>query len=109
MSTEEREVINEGSTSYLTVTFYDKDGGYEAPTTVTYKIWCITNDKEVRAVTSLTPASSIEITLTPTDNSIISQSNALETRLVTIEASYGVDDEINDEYEYDVKNLRKVT
>jgi len=101
--------VNEESTAYLTVTLLDKDGAEEAPSSATYRIDCLTNGQEIRDDTALTPAASIEITLGAADNAIINQENTTERRLVTVTASYGADDELNDEYEYNVKNLRKKT
>ena len=103
------EIVNEESTAYLTVQFKDKDGNLAAPSSASYRIDCLTNGQEVRGDTALTPASSIEITLTDTDYAIIDQTNSVERRLVTIMASYGAGDDINDEYEHDLKNLRKKT
>lgn len=104
------EKINEGTTGYLTVDFKDKNGNLEAPASATYRIDCRTNNQEIKADTDITPiASSVEIELTATDNTIIDQNNAIEKRLVTIKGSYGIDDKINDDYEYAVLNLQKKT
>ncbi len=103
-----RETVNEGSTAYLTVDFKDKDGALEAPSSISYRIDCLTNGSQVKADTPVTPAeSSVEIELTKTDNAIISQSNNSERRLVTVTGTYGVDDGIVQEYEYNVKNMKK--
>ena len=63
----------------------------------------------MRSSTPIPPASSVEITLHPDDTVIIDQENAYEKRLVTVEATYGADDAVNDEYIYYVKNLQKVS
>lgn len=102
------EIVNEGSTAYLTVAFTDKNGAAAAPTTVTYRIDCLTNGTEVKDDTSLSPGTSVEITITATENAIISQSNALEKRVVTVIGSYGTGDAVKNEYQYWVKNLSKV-
>jgi len=103
------EIVNEKSTAYLTVTFKDKDGALEAPSSASYRIDCLTNGQEVRGDTALTPGATIEITLSPADNAIIDQDNEVERRLVTVTGTYGASDTIHQEYEYNVKNLRKVT
>jgi hypothetical protein len=102
------EVVNEDSTAYLTVTFLDKDGTAAVPSSASYRIDCLTNASEVKDDTVLTPASSIEITLSAADNAIITQTNAIERRLVTVFATYGASDGVKDEYEYNVQNMRKV-
>lgn len=63
--------------------------------------------EQLRGDTPLTPASSVEIRLTPADNAILNGGN--EQRRVTVVATYGVDDQVTDEYVYMVVNLRKVT
>jgi hypothetical protein len=65
--------------------------------------------KDVKVDTSVPSASSIEIEMLATDTAIIDQSNATERRLVTVKATYGAGDDVNDEYEYDIENLCKIT
>lgn len=103
------EQVNEESTAYLTVTFLDKDGNAAAPSSATYRIDCLTSGKAIRGVTALGAGSSVEVTLTPTDNAIQQVSSAKETRRVTIEALYGASDGINEEYDYEVVNLSHVS
>ena len=102
------DIVNEGETAYLTVSFSDKAGDPEAPTTISYRIDCLKNSEEIKADTAVTPvASEVEITLKPSENIIIDQSNSTEKRLVTVTGTYGVDDAIVREYEYNLKNMRK--
>ena len=54
-------------------------------------------------------ASSAEVTLTPDNNAILDSGNSYEKRRVTVKASYGASDGVNDEYDYRVKNLAKVS
>jgi hypothetical protein len=100
------EIVNEGTTAYLTVEFTDKNGAAAAPSSISYRIDCETNDEQVRDDTPVTPGTSVEITLTSGDNEIIDGSHSLEKRVVTITAIYGEDDEVSDEYKYQVKNLK---
>ncbi len=97
--------VDERTTSYLTVAFKDKTGAAALPTAASYRIDCLTSGRVIRASTALAPSSSIEITLTPGDNTIQVPGNTLETRRVTVHAEYGAGDEINDQYDYDVVNL----
>ncbi len=97
--------VAEDSTAYLTVAFFDKDGVAAVPTSATYRIDCVTNDASVRASTSLTPASSIEIKLAPDDNKIISDANEYETREITVSASFGTGDESHERAQWRVRNL----
>jgi len=100
--------INERSTAYLTVRFYAKDGSLAAPTAVVYSIHDLTNGQEVRAETALVAGAEIEITLTTADTAIINDNNQFERRLVIVEATYGVDDAVRSQYEFQVYNLKKV-
>ena len=101
------DMVNEGSTAYLGVEFLDKNNDPDEPNTISYRIDCLSSGTEIRADTSVTPAESVEIKLTPTDHVIVNPAKPHEKRLVTITASYGPEDELNEEYEYNVKNLRK--
>ena len=101
--------VPEKTTAYLTVSFFDKAGAPAVPSSVTYRIDCVTTNAQILADTPLTPAASIEITLTPAQNAILNQANAKESKRVTVKASYGASDGLNDEYVYVVKNLAGVT
>jgi hypothetical protein len=63
----------------------------------------------VKGDTALSVASSVEITLMPDDNAILNPGNSYEKRRVTVKATYGSSDGVNDEYDYQVKNLAKVS
>jgi len=101
--------VNEESSAFLTVTFYDKNDLPTTPTSVQYHLHCLTNNQEVRTWTALSPASTIEIGLDANDNAIIDQWNHTELRIVTIEAYYGVSDKLTTTFKYLVINLRKIT
>ncbi len=100
--------VNEGSTCYLDVSFKDKDGVLAAPTSISYRIDCLTTGAEIKEATVFSPpASSIEIEIDKTENAIQDQSNNSERRLVTVTGSYGAEDDIVEEFEYDVMNMTK--
>lgn len=103
-------VVNERTTSYLTTSFRDKAGAAAAPTAVTYRIDCLTTGVQIRPWTAVDPAASVEITLTADDNAIVSEPNARERRRVTVIASYGAgeSDQLTDEHDYEVRNLKFV-
>ena len=104
--------VNEGTSSWLTVSFKDKAGALAAPVAVNYRIDCLTTDTMVRDWTPVgTPLSVVEIALTSDDNDIITPANPVETRRVTIEAIYGIGDtdKATSEYDYVVRNLTGIT
>jgi hypothetical protein len=103
-----RMTITEGSTAYLSVSLKDKAGALAAPASLSYSLTCMTTGAVLRQDVPLAPASQVEITLTPADNAIQSQANLYEIRRVTVKAGYGAADALNEEYEYQVKNLTGV-
>lgn len=103
------DVVKERTTAYLTVAFKDKTGAGAAPSAVSYSVYDMTSGTELRAATAVSPAASVEIVLNAVDNVIVSASNARERRRVTVKATYGVDDELNDQFEYYVQNLERAT
>lgn len=104
------QTVTEKSTAYLTVNFYDKAGALNVPNTITYRIDDVFGGLQVRGDTAIgAPASSIEITLTAADNTILNTAGQNERRRVTVTAVYGLGDQVADEYIYEVANLLKVT
>lgn len=102
------DVVNEGTTAYLTVAFLDKTGAAALPVAVSYRIDCLSSGAAVKAATSVTPATSVEITLSATDNAILAGLPA-ERRRVTVEATYAGSEAVRDQYDYDLRNLGFVT
>jgi len=103
------ERINEDSVGYLTAKFYDKDDNLVVPTSISYNIYCLTTGTEIKDATAISPANTVEITLSSIDNAIIVQTNRLEMKLVTITATFGVQDLSVEEYRYFVKNMKMRT
>jgi hypothetical protein len=100
--------VNEGSTAYLTVTFLDKDGNAEAPTSVTWEVHDVPGGEELQGATAIAAASEIEITLPPAVNAILDDDKEWEQRRVTVKASYGASDAVNSTFDYRVLNLSAV-
>lgn len=98
--------VKERTTTYLTATFKDKAGAAQAPATAKYRIDCLTTGVAIRAETALAPAGAVEITLTKDDTRIVNAQNVREIRRVTVMASYSATDEVNEEYDFDVLNLK---
>ena len=102
--------VNEGSTSYLDVTFNDKDGAPDAPTTITAQIDNLTTGVQIRAPTPVTPAAAtVQILITATENAIGDQSNEREWRRVTVVGDYGAGEAVRSQHDYYVVNLSQVT
>ena len=97
--------VNEGTTAYLSATFSDKTGNADTPSTITYRIDDVRSGTEIRDATTITAASTVEISLSPTDNRILNATQSYETRRVTVVASYGASDQVTAEYTYRVTPL----
>lgn len=97
--------VNELSSSWLSVSFFDRLGAAAAPSSITCRIDCTTTGTAIRASTAVTPAATVEIAITPTENRIINTANATERRRVTVIAVYGGADQLTEQIDYDVRNL----
>ena len=101
------ERVNEQSTAYVTATFRDKTGTAATPTAISYRIDDVATGQEIRDDTAITPAAStVEITLTPVDNAVVSPRLEVEKHVVTITGTYGEDDAVRAQYVYEVVNLQ---
>ena len=86
--------------------FKNKARDPESPANISYRIDCLSNKTEIVPDTAVTPAAEVEITLKPAINIIVDQNKTVERRLVTVTATYGADDALVREYEYNIKNMR---
>lgn len=102
------DTVNERTTSYVTTTFLDRSGVPAVPNSVTYSTRCKTTGIAIKTNVSVTPASSVVITLDAADSAIQNQANASEDKALTVRASYGSNDECNSEYLWTVMNLSGV-
>lgn len=104
------ERVNEKSTAYLTVTFRDKAGAAQAPTTVKYKIDDVATGEQVRAEEEISsPDDTIELRLEVGDNTLLNGIAKTEQRRVTVVAEYGAGDAVTAEFIYEVVNLAGVS
>ncbi len=90
----------------VSVRFRNSSLAAEAPTTARYRIDCLTTGQTVKEWTSLTPAATISIPVTSSDNRIISKGNAQERRQITVQADQGTDTETRDVAFWDLINIR---
>jgi len=99
--------VNERTTAYLQLSFLDRNGLPEAPSSISYRIDDPDTGEEIRADTALTPAAEVEITLLPSEQEVLF-SSASAKRRVTVSATYGAADEVHDEFTYVVRNLAAI-
>lgn len=83
-----RPIQNEKSSFVATAYFRDGNAS-STPSSARYRIDCLTTGKEIEDWTSLSPASSIDITVTSTDNAIQSDINDVERKQIIVEENTG--------------------
>lgn len=99
-------VVNQGTTASRVVELLDQNGAPGVPTALSYRIDCVTSGQVVRALTPLTPAATVEITLTPADTAIVNPRNNQETKRLTVVAQYGGEnDQVTGQFDYVVHRL----
>lgn len=98
--------VQEKSSFTATVYFRDDNAG-TTPTTARYRIDCRTTGDAIRAWTDLTPAESIEITITPDDNKIVSYQRREERRQLTIETNTDLDTQTRERVYWTVENIEE--
>jgi hypothetical protein len=114
------DIINEKSTGYISVAFFNKDGDAAIPSAVSYRIDDVITGDEIKDDTVVSfPAAVINIVIASSENIIVSPTaevlyysedgKPLEKHRLTVKSSYGVDDSLNDEFDFYVKNLSGVS
>lgn len=102
--------FNEKTTTYVPVSFRDKDGALAVPQAISYRVDCLSTNTEIIADTSFpSVASEIEITLPITATTIQDPLNDFERKLVTVTATYGGGEQVTGAYQFRVRNLSKIT
>lgn len=99
------EFVNEGSTSVLSISFYDENGSAIIPYSVDYRI-DDESGEEIKKNTSVTPGETVEITISSTENRILNKSKPIEKRIVSVKYTWSGGSKVGyDHYEYIVRNL----
>jgi hypothetical protein len=104
--------VNESSAMTVRARFFNDSGDLVTPSTARYLIRDISNDRLVRDWTSVTPAATIDIAVSATDNELQDshrRAKRFERRVVTVQADQGTPTQRTDEIEYWVRNLAGIT
>ena len=96
----------ERSSFSVTAYFRDSSDAAEAPTTAEYRIDDLERREKITDWTSLTPAVSIAIAITATENKILSHSSTFERRQITVSADRGLATETRDTAQWQVENIQ---
>lgn len=101
--------MKELTTSYLKLTFKDKDGKPVSvpPSSVSYRIDCLTTRSSILPFTPLQPptGANLEIKITADQNSVLNRSNTSETKRVTVSAVFANGDRITSEHDHKVERV----
>lgn len=98
-------VVMEKSSAYLSVSFRDKAGAESNPASASWKAHDKASGRELQAETALPSGATVEITLPPSINTLVDTSKSFEIRVITVEALFGANDGVNQQFEYTVTNL----
>lgn len=102
-------IINETSLLPVRWTVYDADGGVVVPSTVRYRVDCLTTGIEMVAWTTVTPSYQVNVVIPATVNTIRNNANATERKRITFQADAGLSTQLSDYAEYEVTNNRFYT
>lgn len=103
--------INEATAANVHARFFDNRNELTAPASVRYLIRDLTNDREVRSWTNVTPAEEIDITLTAEDNELFDTNKKrarFEHRVVTVQANVGLETQFTEEAHYYLRNIEGI-
>jgi len=101
------DIVKEGSTAVLTLSFLDEDGLPVTPSSATYKINNKKNRAEIKSETAITPSSNThDVEITAAENAIVAAVERYETHVVTVSFTYSGGKVGKSSYEFDVENLR---
>lgn len=99
--------VNAGSAVTATVNFRTRSSAAAStPTSVRYRVDCLTNGRQVIADTSISAASSASIVIPGPNNGTIDDSNDVEIRQLTVIADYGLDTQVKAAATWRVRNVR---
>jgi hypothetical protein len=99
-----REQVNEKSAYRKTMTVLDAASAAVTPSTLRYRVDCVTTQTQVQDWVTLTPAASVTILVAAALNSMVNPVNPTETKRVTVQADYETDSQVVGLIEYDVLN-----
>jgi hypothetical protein len=104
------DITNEGTSAFVTVTFYDKSGVPEDPSASTYEVHDEDTGTELVAAAALTPVSGVvEVELSGAAVDMHDATKPRETHVLTIKATHGGGQSMNAAFRYRVRNLAHVT
>lgn len=99
------DVVKQGSTAYVKISFRDKAKQLALPSSISYSTRCKTTGVAIKTNVAVTPATQIEITLDALDSAIQNAANKQEEKILVVTAVYGTNDSLVEDYHWLVSNL----
>ena len=84
-------IVNEKDSFQCPVSFKDESGAAVTPTSISYQILDAETGTTIRGATTVTPASSVTITLTFDDTTLVTSTRRQEERILQVTSVYGTD------------------
>jgi hypothetical protein len=98
--------VSAGSAVAVTADFRTRSSASAStPTSVRYRVDCLTTGRQIINWTEVSPASSVTITIPGTSNEIVDSSNNLEVRQIHVIADYGLSTQLAASKEWRVRNI----
>ena len=98
----------EGSVFDATVYFRNSSDAAATPTTVHYRVDCLATGKEVTDWTSVTPGTSVTITLSTTHNAIEDKANMVEKKQLVVMSDKDLSTQTRDQAIWRVRNIENI-
>lgn len=101
--------LNERTRVKFEVTFLDPSSTPTPPATARWRAYCVSTKTDLTewADVAVPATGKVEIELPASMMRIINSVNRAEVKVLAVEANYGTEDQVSDEHEILVKNLRK--
>ena len=101
--------FNELSEVTITVRAIDRNGAVFSPDNARYRLDDLDSKTAIIAWTTLTPSTSMTITIPAASNAMQNANNAEEVKVLTVETNHGKTTAHPEEYKYKLKNLAFVS
>jgi hypothetical protein len=101
-------LISESSRQKFRISFLDEAYQLFVPGSIRYRLDDQSDTSQLTTVLdwqSVTPDSTVEITIPASANDILNDQNAYETRVLTVQSDYGTDNQLSEDLTYRVRNL----